>query len=296
MVRGLRSRQNSLPSTPHARTVARLVHALLCMLLCASWCHSRTTQAQTHSAAADTPEQLLEKARTALTRARFDDAEQLLADLATRPLLTARERNEALELTAIVAIAERKESRAKETLRLLLRRDPAHTRRITDLGPSVDAAFARAQQARETSIEVALSSRLARDAAQRPVLHVKVGEGLDAVETVHVFVDTRDGGPTAHLVSPLTGTAELTFLLPGPLPGLDQLALHLEAQAPSGAVIGRQGDAATPLLLQLPPLPPVKPEATCIARPKPLRREWWVWTSVGLVLSSVVIASAVTVQ
>src|SRR5687767_12310131 len=192
MVRGVSSRRFGLISR----------WCLQCALLCAVWCNAWSGRAQTHSAEDTSTQELLAQAKTALERARFDDAEKLLATLTARPQLSARERNEALEMSAIVAIAERKESRARETLRTLLRRDPAHPRRVVDPGPSVDAAFARAQQAREMPMEVPLQMSLDRDPGKRPRLRVEVGEGRDAVETVHVFVDTLDGGPETHLVSP----------------------------------------------------------------------------------------------
>lgn len=282
MLRGASSRKNRLTSR----------WVLLCTLLCATWC--RTSYAQTHTLQSVSSEELLAQAKTALERARFDDAEKLLAELTARPLLSAREHNEALEMSAIVAIAERRETRARDTLRTLLRRDPAHPRRVSDPGPGVDAAFARAQQARETAMEVPLQLRLDRDPGQRPRLHVAVGEGRDAVETVHVFVDTLDGGPITHLVRPALGDEELIFLLPSPLVGGNALNLYLEAQAPSGTVIGRLGGATTPLLTPIPALPVVKP--TCTMGVKPLRKEWWVWTTVGLVVGGVIVASAVTVQ
>lgn len=236
---------------------------------------------------------VLAQAKTALERAQFGAAEQLLTELLAQATLEARERNDALELFAIVQIAERKEAKARETLQLLLSRDPDH-RRVLDVGPTVDAAFARVKQSPTTTLQVPLQFSLSRDASARPLLAVELGEGRDAVESVHVFLPEPDAGRSSHLVSALSGDQPLKLVLPEAPRARAELALYLEARAPSGAVLGRAGDATAPVYL---PLPRVDaPTATCTVPAKPLRREWWVWTTVGLVVSGVVLASALTVN
>jgi hypothetical protein len=232
------------------------------------------------------------EAKTALERAQFSAAESLLTDLLAREALGARERNDALELFAIVQIAERKEAKAREALQLLLSRDPDHHRRVLDPGPAVDAAFARVKQSPTAALQVPLRFSLSRDASARPLLAVELGEGRDAVESVHVFLPEAGASSSPHLVSGVSGDQPLRLVLPEAPRARTQLALYLEARAPSGAVLGRLGDASAPVYLALPrvdaPAPP------CTVAPKPLRQRWWVWTTVGLVISGVVVASAVT--
>jgi hypothetical protein len=235
---------------------------------------------------------ILAEAKTALERAQFGAAERLLTDLLAQATLAARERNDALELFAIVQIAERKEAKARETLQLLLSRDPEHPRRMPDPGPAVDAAFARVKQSPTATLQVPLQFSLSRDASARPLLAVEPGEGRDAVESVHVFLPEPATGRSSHLVGALSGGEPLRLVLPEAPQARAELALYLEARAPSGAVLGRAGDATAPVYL---PLPRVDGPATaCTVPPKPLRREWWVWTTVGLVVSGVVLASALT--
>jgi len=234
----------------------------------------------------------LAEAKTALERAQFGTAERLLGDLLLHASLAARERNDALELFAIVQIAERKEARARETLQVLLARDPDHHRRVLDPGPAVDAAFARVKQSPTTTLQVPLQFALSRDASARPLLSIELGEGRDAVESVHVFLPQPDADGPSHLVSLVSGDRPLRLVLPEPPRVHSQLGLYLEARAPSGAVLGRVGGATAPVYV---PLPRVDvPAPTCTVPAKPLRREWWVWTTVGLVVSGVVVASAVT--
>jgi hypothetical protein len=235
---------------------------------------------------------VLAEAKTALERAHFDAAEKLLADLLTRTALSARERNDALELFAIVQIAERKDAKARETLHDLLRRDPEHHRRMHDPGPAVDAAFARIKQSPTTALNVPLRFSLSSDPSRRLVLRLDLGEGRDAVDSVHVFVHGEPSEPPSHLVSTVHSDQPLRLVLPAAPHGSRELGVYLEARAPSGAVIGRVGEATGLVYI---PLPHVDlPAATCTVTPKPLRREWWVWTTVGLVVSAIVVGSAVS--
>jgi hypothetical protein len=236
----------------------------------------------------------LAQAKTALERAQFDAAEKLLTDLLAHGVLSARERNDALELFAIGQIAERKELRARKTLQQLLVRDPDHQRRVPDPGPAVDAAFARVKQGPLEKLDVPLEFSLRRDPSQRLLLLLQLGDGRDAVDSVPVFVEGQTGEPPSHLVSTLSSDQPLSLVLPAPPQHSPALHLYLEARAPSGAVLGRVGTAAEPVQV---PLPSVDgPLAACTVAPKLLRREWWVWTTVGLVVAGFVIGSAVSAQ
>ncbi len=244
-------------------------------------------------------EQNLVQAKLALERAHFGEADHLLTEVFSAPTLSAQLRNDALELLAIVQIAARREGQARDTLRLLLRRDPEHPRRVADPGPAVDAAFAHARQVAVDVVNVPLAYRLGRDGSQRLLLSVELqpeqAEARDAVQGVHVFVRDGRGAPLAHLVREVEHESELRFVLPEAEASERQLALHVEAQAPSGVVLGQVGEPDAPVQVALPSRPP--PVQACpTVTPKPLRREWWLWTSIGLVISGFAVASALTLQ
>jgi hypothetical protein len=284
-------RRRPAPRSTRRENAARVW--LLC-LVCACWwaLPGARAHAQASGESAGAARAVLAQAKTALERAQFGSAEQLLAGLLARSSLTARERNDALELFAIVQIAERKEAKARETLELLRARDPDHPRHVLDPGPAVDAAFARVKQSPTAPLQVVLQFSLSRDASGRPLLALTLSEGADAVDSVHVFLLEPGEQSASHLLSPVSGAAPLRLVLPEPPRAQSELTLYLEARAPSGSVLGRVGDSAAPMTL---PVPRVDlPVATCTVPPKPLRREWWVWTTVGLVISGVVVASAVS--
>lgn len=244
-------------------------------------------------------EQTLVQAKLALERAQFGEVDHLLSEVFAAPSLSAQLRNDALELLAIVQIAARREGKAKDTLRLLLRRDPEHPRRVADPGPAVDAAFAHARQLTVDVVNVPLSYRLARDQSQRLSLSVELkpeqAEAREAVQGVHVFVRDAQGAVFAHLVSEVDARSELRFVLPEADASARELALHVEARAPSGVVLAQLGEPEAPLRVALPAR---KVEVrTCPAPPvKPLRREWWLWTTVGLVISGFAVASALSLH
>jgi hypothetical protein len=259
------------------------------------------TQGQTETPASSRArvEQNLVQAKLALERAHFSEADHLLSEVFAEPSLSAQLRNDALELLAIVQIAARRESQAKDTLRLLLRRDPEHPRRVADPGPAVDAAFAHARQMAVDVVNVPLTYWLGRDASQRLSLSVDLqaeqAEARDAVQDVHVFVRDAQGAPLAHLVGEVEGASELGFLLPEADAGGRELALHVEARAPSGVVLGQVGEPDAPVRVALPAR--AAAAAVCSGKSlKPLRREWWLWTSIGLVISGFAVASALTLH
>lgn len=282
----------------------------LCIAMCALWCVTRNVAAQSATSAAppaitlpaqdvavatadeDSARAQLAQTKHALERAHFDEAARLAAELLQLPELPARLRNAAFELLAIAQIAARKEREAQKTLETLYRRDPAYARQVNDPGPAVDAAFARAQQATGARPEVPMRYVVDRDEEKRLRLAVDLSSERDAVESVHVYVDEGRGTPLWHLVGEVARDQPLAFVLPPAGAATQLLRLHVEAHAPSGAVLGRLGQPNAPLTLAIPPL--AKVEKVCPPPLKPLRREWWLWTTLGLVVSGFVVASAVT--
>lgn len=264
------------------------------------WCCAHVASAQTSppagaSSAAAAPtsaaEVELSNTKLALERARFDEATQLAQRLVAAPGLPARLRNEAWELLAIAQIAQRKEREARESLRTLYRRDPKYARQVADPGPAVDAAFARARLSGTEPLEVPMRYVAEPDADLRLHLSVDLTGERDAVESVHVLVDEGRGEEFAHLVAEVKDERPLAFVLPQPAAHTEHVQLVIEARAPSGALLGRLGEPTAPLLLAVPHAPP--PPPPCPPSLKPLRREWWLWTTVGLVVSGFVVAAAV---
>jgi hypothetical protein len=236
----------------------------------------------------------LQKTKLALERARFDEAAQLARRLLAAPNLPARLRNQAWELLAIAQIAARKEREARDSLRSLFRRDPAHPRQLADPGPAVDAAFARARLEAREPLHVPMKYVVEPDVAKRLRLSVDLGAERDAVESVHVFVEEGHGVPLAHLVDEVRNEAPLSFVLPQATAETKNLGLVIEARAPSGTVLGRLGAVDEPLRVAVPPRVP--PPPPCPPALKPVYREWWLWTAVGLVVSGFVVATAVAVN
>jgi len=89
MGRGLSNRKCSLPFSQLGRASSAFCWCLPFALVCAVWCTTQTSHAQSYSE--QTAEQLLEQARAALTRARFGDAEHLLSELSARAELARKE-------------------------------------------------------------------------------------------------------------------------------------------------------------------------------------------------------------
>lgn len=224
-------------------------------------------------------EQALAALQTAIDEARFQEAERQARALLLRSDLRAHERNRGLELLAVTQIAARQDVAAQATLAELYARDPDHPTRLGDQGPRVAAAHARAQAHARTTPRVVLGSVLGRDARGRPLLEVQLGAGRDAIDSVHVFSHAIDEENVTHLVAAVGTLERLTVPLPAPPAGAVELAIYLEARAPSGAVIGRQASREAPLRGVLPAY-----EVRCEKPPEvPVRRAWWLWTSIALV-------------
>jgi hypothetical protein len=232
--------------------------------------------------------------RAALEQARFEEADQLTRALLLRADLDARTRNEGLELSAIAQIARRDELGAMSTLSLLYARDPEHPRHVLDPGPSVDAAFSRARRSPPSPIEVKLDGRVSRDRDGRDVAELTLGAG-EAVQSVHVFVHDDNTPSFVEVVAKPSQDGTVRVVLPALPRSLAQGDVtrhwYAEARAPSGFTLARLASAEHPLSAQL--LGDVLTERCAPPKAEPLGRKWWVWTTVGMVVSSVVIAGAV---
>jgi len=272
----------------------RLLALFVCALLCASELGVWPVEAQVGAggAAASNAEEQLTAILRALEHAHFDDANTLARALLASPTLSARQRNDALELLAVSQIAAREESTARATLDELFTRDPEHAERLRDPGPSVSASFARARGESRTALQPVVRVALVRDALGRALLEVRLDTGRDAVDSVHVFVRTPLDIPTTHLVADVGTRSRLTFALPAypSAASARTVELHVEARAPSGALLAQAGSAQAPLVLAL--TSPLMPCAASAPAP-PLRHAWWLWTSIAIVVAGIGVSGAI---
>jgi hypothetical protein len=232
--------------------------------------------------------------RAELDQARFDSVEARAKTVLAAPAIAARQRNDALELLAIAQIAARADGAAESTLHELFSRDPEHVSHVRDPGPNVAAMFerVRGQTARALSVPLTLSAL--RDGQGRVIVDVALGVGHDAVDSVHVFarsaqtVAKRVDGPqlddTSHVVTDVGVRTTLAVALPPAPREASSIALYVEARAPSGTVLGRDGSESAPLIVHL--------DVRKACADVPLRRRWWVWTSVALAVSGLAIGGA----
>jgi hypothetical protein len=238
-----------------------------------------------HAAAQEpTAEQRLLALRDAVEHAQFERAASDARTLLASNELHAHQRNDALELLAIAQIAARDEAGAQDTLQVLYMRDPGHGAKLRDPGPQVEAAFARAH-AVARPLRVQLETGAVRDAHGRTRVEVALGDGRDAVESIDVFTSGTD--EPMHLVADVGSRAKVALTLPALAPELlarpePKLALRVEARAPSGYVLGRDGTHEAPLQVRLDPAPP-----------EPAGKHWWIWTSVAIVVAGVAIGGAI---
>lgn len=271
-----------------------------CALVWVAWLdpptlHAQGTPSSTLTPAPPTaaiqPERALDELHAALEHARFDEARTRASALLAGDQLSARQRNEVLELLAVAQIAARDEVGARATLSLLYARDPAHRERLRDPGPSVSAAFARARNEGHEPLVPLLGAQVARDPAGRALVEVELGAGRDAIDSLHLFVRRADG-ERAHLVAEAGSRAAVRFALPAASSPADggQLSLWLEARAPSGSVLSRAGTDASPLQFSLPP------STVCQTQAPPLRRAWWLWTSVAITVAGIGVSGAIVAR
>jgi hypothetical protein len=239
-----------------------------------------------------TPGEQLAALRQSVERADFQSAAPQLEALLASAALTARERNLALELSAVIALAARRDAEAQRTLHALYARDPGHKLGVAELGPQISAAFERAAQSHPAAAPVTLTTALAHTPDGRPALDVHADDPGLRVEALHAYVWFEGERLLSHLVSEAGPSAR--FFLPARPAAASRLELHLEARAPSGALLGLLGERDAPILLAL-PAPSVPAPCPAAAEP-PLRRRWWVWTSLGIAVAGIATGSAIAAR
>jgi hypothetical protein len=236
----------------------------------------------------DTPDSALERVRSAIERAHFEEARQRAAELLARRDLIARTRNHALELSAIAEVAARHERAAQRSLTLLFSRDPEHPRRVHDPGPVVDGAFARARARKPRPLATRLT--IAFESGEPGVLlvHVKLLEGADAVESVHALASYPGLSEPLEMVVHPQLREEVTLRLPAPPASAGNIPVVVEARAPSGFVLERLAQEAAPAP---PRAEEVRREAPPCPKQPALRRAWWLWTGVSIVAAGLAVSA-----
>jgi len=267
------------------------------LALCALAALSSAAQAQLQ----EHPEVALTDARAALDKARFDVAKQRAQRLLERRDLDARTRNAALELSAIIDTAARRERAAQATLAELYARDPLHPRRVYDPGPAVETAFAKAHAHTQGSVNVAFSALPRRQRDGTLQLRLRIHRGANAVESVHVRLWLPGENAEPVEVSAVLGLREqLALTLPMPVSYAGALPVVMEARSPGGYVLGHIGSGEAPARLSVPALQPAEapPPPSCLApaSPRPLRRAWWLWTSIGVVVTGLAFSAGYLAQ
>ncbi len=249
-------------------------------------------------AANESPEAVLGAARALLEKARFDLAKQRTQRLLGRDDLDARTRNAALELSAIIDTAARRERAAQATLTELYARDPWHPRRVHDPGPAVETAFAKAR-AREQAPAQAVFSALPRRKDDGTLqLRIRLHQGSDAVQSMHVRVWLPGEVEPVDVSRVLGLRDQLTVSLPAPLSFVGVMPVVVEARSPGGFVLGQIGSSEAPASLQVPALPAASLAETlpCPAPPPPIRRVWWLWTSLTVVVTGIILSAGYIAQ
>ena len=229
-----------------------------------------------------------------LVRARFSVTGPAVTELLARDDLTARQRNQGLEILAVTQLALG-DPQAEQTLRLLHRRDPEHRLGNASLGPAIEAAFARARDSADAQA-AGVSLAAARIEEDRdggsPSVVVPIAAGAGAVH--EVVLSYRDGASSAYatLTMPLRDGEARARL---PVLGGGELAYYVEARAPSGASLARVGSPSDPLVAAL-PRPPSRVATFVIEADEAFERdeggsifgEWWLWTAVAVVVGGAV--------
>ncbi len=226
--------------------------------------------------------------------ARYAEADTALNELGGRADLTPAQRNQVLEIQAIVLLAGRQTRRAEEVLHVLYGRDPDHRLIDRDVGPSVRAAFERARDAAppRTPVQIENITPPRVERRESPLVSMRLEQGADVVHELRVSYRNGDSGPFEQRIMRFDDARRVGSTRLPLREGSEAYTAqyYVDALAPSQAVVGSLGSAAEPLVLEVPE--EVAAPGTTIIDGRIVRverqtnvvEEWWFWTLIGVVV------------
>lgn len=224
--------------------------------LCASLCLIGVGNASAQEAASQDVDAQITAVREMVLYARYADAERAIDPLLARTDLTPAQRNEGLEIRAIILLARRQTPRAEAVLRELYGRDPEHRLVARDVGPNVVAAFERMRDSHPPPAAVTLdnSTRPRMATHQSPDVAVRISAGADVVHEMRVSYRNGTSGPFERVIMRFDEERTLARTRLPPLEGTEGYTVQyfVEALAPSQAVIATLGSESAPLSLEVP--------------------------------------------
>lgn len=225
----------------------------------------------------------LSELRELVLHARYEEVGPRLEAYLASPERSAAERVAALDLRAMVLVAERADEAAHAALTELYRRDPGHVPSDPEASPVVLEAFEQAQASAGQGLPVAVEITPWQPLGDGlPPLELRVTAHADAVHTLTLF--HRVGpGPFVEQVLDIAADGSARTRLPVERAQLDQeLGYYVVAQAPSGHVLLSLGSEASPRSLIVPATAAVgggeETPSTSIVE------KWWFWTLLGVVV------------
>ncbi len=276
----------------------RLATLLLVLLGCAvsGLASAEVVSAQATGATAarsgDGADAQLAAARELVLHASYRNALPACVTYLERSDLSAVQRNQGLELLAIIHLALRDEVSARQALSELLARDPDYRLSDPDVSPVVLSAFARARaQARPVAVVLAHDPPLLTR-RRAPLVSVRVEENGGAVSEIRLHHRQRGERRAGTVVLRLGAEATAEGRLPLASEDTAYTAEYwIEAVAPSGFVLGRRGSETEPLAIVIPasapetivvrgadPVGPTQPQGGDVTS------EAWFWALIGVVV------------
>lgn len=222
--------------------------------------------------------------RELVLHARYEEVGPRLEAYLASGELSASQRVAALDLRAMVLVAERAEDEARATLGELYRRDPGHVPSDPEASPVVLEAFELARASNEGAMPVVIEASPWQPLGDGlPPLELSVTAHADAVHALVLFYRAGVAGPFVEQALELAPDGSARFRLPVERTATDQeVGYYVVAQAPSGHVLNRLGSEEVPRTLVVPALDAVGGDDPVEATP--LVKQWWFWTIVGVVV------------
>lgn len=238
----------------------------------------------------------------------YEDAIVQLQAVIADSQATAAQRLEALELMGVLHLTLNREAQAQEAFVRLLALDPGHN--LTDPGypPRVQQFFATARQSfiPQISLDIDPIVPSVMPTGGSITLSAMLSGSTDGVERAMVFIRTEGETNYRQALMQRNGL-QFTANVPTPPEGRS-LEYYFEVQAPSGHVLGRNGSASEPQMLESGAPSPVPPTVITPGMGdddtetppgiidesgdvgggddvrRPFYRTWWFWTVMGVVV------------